>query len=450
MVRSLTNSFGDGDGVVHVRRKLLLLPTNLDHLFQYTLFDIQPSSSLHEASRIFQLNRAREAVCEFTGDMMSTSLTLWELALAREPYIKQTVDTELHREKNEDALKRCQDTEAIIHGCCAGLLGINDNIRRNLREVGMEGHNMSTSGIKIVQNNVTYLHRTVRDFLVYTDAWDGLLQCTSKEHFDPYIGHIMSFVLKLKLPLHESTQHRILDEWWPGIVLSMTHARLSHPHSSAFQIHLINELNSTLNQYWLCRRGDTWARSTFGSYEKRNRAIIDNPFLSLATKFGLTEYVRSELEATGETALSDTGGKPLLSYALEFLINRQLTVYPLANPSLVGVILSDGGNPNKVYKDFAQKEETPWLSALKAVGDGNRRWWIEYYDVEDQRVVRWVGVMKILLKAGADPNARIVGTKWDPEMTALEVVEMVCERFRSSEMRELRDLMFEKGAKSRH
>ena len=449
VVRSLTKSFCEGDCVVDLRRRLLLLPTCLDDLFQYTLFDVQPSSSLREASSILQLIRAREAVCEFTGEITSTSLTLWELALAREPYIEPIADTELHREKNEDALKRCQDTEAIIDGCCAGLLGIKDNLRQHLREVGIEGHSLSINEIRLVRSKVTYIHRTVRDFLMYTDAWDALLQYNNKEHFDPHICHIVSSVLQLKLPLHEPTRHRNLDEWWPGIVLSMTHARLSHPHSAARLNHLINQINSTLNQYWLSRRGDTWARSTFGSYEKRNRAVIDNPFLSLATKFELTDYVQSELDTTDETALSGTGGKPLLSYALEFLINRQLTVYPLADPSLVGVILSYGGDPNKVYKDFAQKEETPWLYALKAVRDGNRRGWIEYYDVEEQGVVRWVGIMKMLLKAGADPNAMIVETKWDPEATALEVVETVCEKFKSREMQGMRDLMLEKGAKRR-
>ena len=449
VVRFLTKSFCEGDRMVDLRKRLLLLPTDLDDLFQYTLFDIQADSTLHEASSIFQLIRAREAMCEFTGEIASTSLTLWELALARELYEKSVVDRGLHREKNEDALRRCQDTKSTVNECCAGLLGIKDNTRQHLREVGIEDHSMSTSEIKLIRSKVTYIHRTVRDFLMYTNAWEALLRYTSKERFDPHICHIVSVVLQLKLPLHEPTQHRILDEWWPGIVLSMTHARLSHSHSTARQNHLINQIDSTLNQYWLSRRGDTWPRSTFGSYEQRNRAVIDNPFLSLATKFGLTEYIRSELENEEEHTLSDTGGKPLLSYALEFLINRQLTVYPLADPSLVSVILSHGGDPNKVYKDFSQKEETPWLHALKAVRDGNRRGWIEYYDVEERGVVRWVGIMKMLLEAGADPNALILETKWDPETTALEVVEMVCERYKSREMRGLRDLMHQKGAKRR-
>ena len=449
VVRSLTKDYCEGDRVLDLRRKLLLLPTSLDDLFQHTLFSIQSNSSLRQASSIFQLIHALEIACDFTGDLTSTSLNLRELALAREPFVVAIADLKLHREKNEEALGRCRDTKAIIDGCCAGLLGIKDNSRQQLREVGIEGHDMSTSEIKLIQSKVTYIHRTVRDFLMSPNAWDALLQYTNKEHFDPHICHIVSFVLQLKLPLHEPRQHRHLDEWWPGIVLSMTHARLSHPSSAAPQHHLINQINSTLSQYWLSRRGDTWARSTFGSYEQRNRAVIDNPFLSLATKFGLTEYVRCELKATDEETLSGTGGKPLLGYALDFLVNRQLTVYPLADPSLIGVILSHGGNPNTTYKDFSQKEETPWLYALKAVRDGNRRGWIVYYDVEDQGVVRWAVIMKMLLEAGADPNAVIVETKWDPEATALEIVEMVYEKFKSREMKNLRDLMLEKGAKKR-
>ena len=229
VVRFLTTSFCEGDRVVDLRKRLLLLPTDLDDLFQYTLFDIQADPSLHEASSIFQLIRAREVVCDFTGEITSTSLTLWELALAREPYEEAVVDRGLHREKNEDVLRRCQDTKSTVNACCAGLLGIKENTRQHPPLVGIEGHSMSTSEMKFMRSKVTYIHRTVRDFLMYTNAWDALLRYTSKERFDPHICHIVSFVLQLNLPLHDPTQHRNLDDWWPGIVLSMTRSTIPSP-----------------------------------------------------------------------------------------------------------------------------------------------------------------------------------------------------------------------------
>lgn len=249
VVRSLAKSFCEGDRVVDLQKRLLRIPTDLADLFQYILFDIQADSSLQEASSIFQLLHAREVVCESAGEITSTSLTLWELALAQEPYEEPIVDTGLQREKNEDALRRCQDTKSIVNGCCAGLLEIKDNTRQHLRGVGIEGHSTSTSEIKLIRSKVTYIHRTVRDFLI-RNAWDALLKYTTKG-FDPHICHIVSFVLQLKLALHKPTQHRSLDDWWPGIVLSMTHARLSHPHSAARQNHLINQIKSTVIRHWL-------------------------------------------------------------------------------------------------------------------------------------------------------------------------------------------------------
>ena len=419
------------------------LPTDLDQLFQHILFDIQPLSFVQQASRIFQLVGARETVCDYTRDVSGASLTLWELALANETDTALVFDSNVHRGADNEILDRCAAIKSQIHNQCAGLLKIHDRSRKRdyVRIISKDGRDFN-----LAHSRITYLHRTVRDFIVSEESWKMILKQTSDEDFDPHIRHLQSYILQLKIAFHEPVPHRSLDEWWPGVVLSMTHARLSQPESTAAQVRLISELNSTLDQYWLSRRGDTWARSTFGSYEQRNKAAIDNPFLSLAAKFGLTAYVASELE---NRTPSFTGGKPLLGYAIEFLVNRQLTVYPLANPALVYKILDHDGDPNQLYCDFAGKEDTPWLNALKAVRDANRRGWIDFYDINEEGVPRWVKIMKMFVEHGADPNALIVETKWDPEATAVEIIEMAFERIGSWEMGSLRDMLFEKGARRR-
>ncbi|KAL9609000.1 MAG: hypothetical protein Q9167_006209, partial [Letrouitia subvulpina] len=134
VVRSLINDFEDSNRVIDVKRRLLVLPTNLDQFFQHTLFEIQPGPSIEQASRIFQLIRAREIVCDFTGDMTSTSLTLWELALALEDDMKLATETEIHQASDEETLGRCRDTQSLIQSSCAGLLRINPPTRHNYRE----------------------------------------------------------------------------------------------------------------------------------------------------------------------------------------------------------------------------------------------------------------------------------------------------------------------------
>ena len=43
------------------------------------------------------------------------------------------------------------------------------------------------------------------------------------------------------------------------------------------------------------------------------------------------------------------------------------------------------------------------------------------FDVDPEGSRRWAGIMKIMLRWGADPKAVILGEQWVPEDTALEV-----------------------------
>jgi len=135
--------------------------------------------------------------------------------------------------------------------------------------------------------------------------------------------------------LTEPERHRRLDEWWPDVVLALTHTRYATYGPEHVQpIALISELDTILRWYWLPRKtdaNDNWARSAFGSYEARNKTVYHDPFLSLTTKFGLYQYVDSQL-STGEIVYK--GGQPILSYAIEFLVSRRHTNLPTFLTSL--------------------------------------------------------------------------------------------------------------------
>ncbi|MCJ1236845.1 hypothetical protein MMC14_004827 [Varicellaria rhodocarpa] len=301
----------------------------------------------------------------------------------------------------------------------------------------------------LAEKKVTYLHRTVRDFLVHSGAWDLLLTATVGDEFDPHIYHLRSYLMQLKLPLEEPEHHRRLDEWWPDIVLAMTHARYSSPSNNHISTPLLNDLNKTLSWYWRTRSSDpndTWARNAFGTYEGRKSTPFHEPFLSLATKFGLTPYIASELQGREKPTHTSnaTGSRPLLSYATDFLVHRQYTLYPLSSPDLVETILKNGRDPNERYFISTSKEETetPWLNTLKMLRQALRRGWIRSYDTDrEEGTQRWVRIMELFLEYGADANAVILADRWDPEITAVEVVTQVLGGCGSKRVGGLRDMM---------
>jgi hypothetical protein len=444
VVRFLLECITTGDKVLDVTQRLQRLPTDLEEFFDHMLLKSQENGAIISASEIFQLIRAREIVCDFTGDHSNSSLSLWELALACFKNDELALRGPVEEPPDKEVVDICNYMKHQIKDTCAGLLEIHtkqSRLRQSARFI-VEG-DPQKSAQSLVQNKVTYLHRTVRDWLVYSPSvWDTICQYTAAFKYDPHINHVRSYVLQLKLPLEEPEHHRRLDEWWDGIVLSLTHARYI-PHLSKSGIDLIDELDKTLCFYWLpkpSQQGDHWARNSFGSYEVRNKhdSIISHPFLSLATKFGLKSYVTAKASVVADPDIGYHGGKPLLGYATDFLINRRKTVFPLSSPTFVKDLLDQGQGPNLKYTDFFGKEETPWLRCLKLVREALRRGWIS---ADAEELGRWTEIMMLFIEYGADVNAVILEDKWDPEITALGVIDAVYEKFEVELIERLRGAM---------
>jgi hypothetical protein len=170
-----------------------------------------------------------------------------------------------------------------------------------------------------------------------------------------------------------------------------------------------------------------------------------DPFLSLAAKFGLRCYLESELN-TGKYPYKD--GIPLLSYAVEFLANRRSSVYPLSRPDVIEMLLKKGQDPNLMYKNLANMDETPWLLTLKRIREADRRGWIEGNEFEEG-IKRWAIVVESFIQHGADPDALILKDRWDPAATALDILTMVNEKYRTPSIKKLLDLLVQHGATRR-
>jgi hypothetical protein len=459
-VRSLLQDLKADDTVLACQQRLAQLPSDLDALFRHTLFIAQPQEQLNEASRIFQLVRAREVVCDFTRDETASAMTLWELALAESGEKSFALEDGVHEISTEVLLKICNGTQGrLVHGC-AGLLEVH--IRKSYDRT--DGLRFAKTGesddnnkiVHLASGKVTYLHRTVRDFLMYqSGVWADIEQQTSGSNFDPHINHLLSFVLKLKLPFEEPEKHRRLDEWWPDIVSAMTHARYIKTSSIPQQRELLLEFDRTLSWYWAPRKSipnDHWARSAFASYEERNKSPIHAPFLALATKFNIGNFVLSQLKAQEDEY---EGGASILSYAVEFLIHRRSTVYPLSTVQTVEILLRSGADPNQSYSILGRKGqmETPWLKALRLVREANRRGWImtvknELKDgvVEDDETKRWTDILILLVRGGADVNLVIAADSWDPEINALGIFEEVLQKSPDRRIMDVRNLLIENGA----
>ncbi|GAM90424.1 hypothetical protein ANO11243_084670 [Dothideomycetidae sp. 11243] len=429
---------------------LLDLPSDLEDLFRHLLFDGRSKNHLQDQSQMLQILRARDEVCDFTGDDSVRSISLHQMFLAFDGS-KYNLGVPIARCDLQATTNNCGSFAELLKDRCAELIvlaGREEGEARLGPRVKANEQQLTTSA----NRRLHYLHRTVRDFLVYSGVWQEIVGNQTSASFDPHISLLRSHVLRLRSPLQEPEQHRRLDEWWhDDIVPAMTHARLASMSQAPEQVTLLDRLDATLNWYWRKRGADpldTWARHAFGSYEERNKhkTPFHDAFLSLAAKFGLAGYLDNKLESGDDFGYK--AGIPLLSHALEFLVSRRRTVYPFSSPAVVRVLLKHNEKPNQSYPDLAKVNQTPWLLAIRYVREGQRRGWMQPFDIDPQGALRWTEILKLLLEYGADPDAVMAKDMWDPEITVLGVLEKVGEENYSAAVLDVASRLRTYGQKS--
>ncbi|KAH6609937.1 hypothetical protein Trco_003283 [Trichoderma cornu-damae] len=464
-LKETIRKFDQDAGLAGLSEALQALPSELNELFHLLFFDRQGEAELSEAAVIFGLMDAREVVADFIRNDAANALTVWELAFA----LRGSDDdgAAINQDAQQQAAagmasERCQTTTNLIFSRFSGLLGVRARREsgngRGLRFV--DRSNDVSEAVDAAEQRVTYIHRTVRDwFMEEPGVMDRLVDKTPPD-FDAHLRLLRSYVLQMKNPLEEVEHHRQLDEWWPGIALAMTHARHVQRDPRHLQRALVNEVDRTISWYWLSRPEDPydhWARYGLGPYRMfKLAAPMWQPFLCLATRFGLTNYVMEEVTSrrAAEGGVSDEKKQlqtpestPLLAYATEFLCSRNKTIFPLSESRLVEFLLRNPCriNPgtNHEYTDFwTRLPRTPWITMLRHLRDAWRRSWIEYYDVDPQGTARWAEIVRLFLEVGgADREAVVVKDSWDPEITATGVMGLLEATYGAVEMRELTEMM---------
>ncbi|KAF4472230.1 hypothetical protein FALBO_866 [Fusarium albosuccineum] len=437
------------------------LPTELDALFEKLLFEDQTPAEVVQTATLFQLIHAREVVADFIKDESSASLTVWELASSLfEDDNALALDRKVCEATDDEIRTRCGTTAKYIQDRFCGLLKIHQ--RQHRGNMGAPRFAVGNSISEVIRAftdcRVIYIHRTVRDWLMEPNGAGQRLKALQSQDFDPHLRLLRSYVLRLKFPLEEIEHHRRLDEWYPDIALAMSHARYITTDPQNLQRLFLNEMDKTISWLWMekpSEMGDHWARSTFGAYEVRMKAPpIQRPFLCLATKFGLIEYVYQEvLDLQAAKPMTPDGEEveeesaPLLAYATEFLCSRNTTIFPLSSPNLVRFLLNNPSHinpgPNHSYKHFiTHKPTTAWLAVLRHLRDAKRRGWIDHYDVDPEGTTRWAEIVRMFIEK-ADVNAVVKKDAWDPEITAVGVMKLLEETYGAAEVHAIRVLMEE-------
>lgn len=350
VVASLLNGLSNHDHVSDLQMRLRTLPKDLDLLYEEMVLKVDGIYS-EEASRLYQL--IAEATEQPDDWKPAELLSIHSLYLA----MKQDLDIahEITQAPPDDQaiLEQTRRMDILLKTRCGGLLEVQYG--------GSKTADLSPS------LKVSYLHRTVRDFLETLETRQVLLKRTGgsdKDAFKPAVAIFKSIVVQIKrLELHPSASHGLKD-------LGLTYARRI-------------EVDKRISPEELLKLFDIF------SYVAKLYSMIPS-----AIECSLCRYLERKL-VDENTPEQDILHIPALDYALVGPIDQQEFI----TPEMVSLLIEFGADPNKRFNG-----STPWQKALSHL--------LRNYDRLRDRggaLMYWSRIITALLENGADPTATCQG-----------------------------------------
>jgi hypothetical protein len=351
VTKSLLDGLRNQDSISDLQRRLDVLPSDLDALYNHMMNHIN-QLYIKQASRIFQI-----FVAYADAGHRPTVLEL-ELAVTADYSAAMAPPSEMTQFEIDERSGRMI---AHIKSRCEGLLEIHDIQDRHWESVAEEEIRLSyhsDDSTKDLENpcnkdeselerrlkinlKVCYLHRTVKDFLKTEAVRSRLERYTSVDKtFDPNMLILMSYVLNLKRSL------RTLNFSFGRYEYRRIRTTTADVMAIAQRIDGENEQYAdVLLEYF--RQTCHWWMNPSGVLAVSAPKFVDwlAEFLSFATWLGLWKYIEKYLRSRGSSSfLPDS--TCLLPYALGVSQPQSFTSGKyLRQPKMIKVLLQYGADP---------------------------------------------------------------------------------------------------------
>jgi hypothetical protein len=426
VVDSLLKGLDEGDDARDLRGRLESLPDGLEEYFRHMLQTIDPSYR-EQTYRIFQVTvQALQPlpVMAFSFLEKEKENPSYALEIHTTPYPDDVVEA-VHERMKERLNARCKD----------------------LLEVNVDP---SESGP--FKYKVDFLHRTVRDFFVDTNALEEMHKGRLTTNFDAHLS-LCRIMLALTKALQEITENASLNLMFSLSDELMYHAwrferggiPQQNPTSQiSMEIELLDELDRVLTKL---TEAFTYDLSNIRLMKNRNHChwtnIRDVPkglfheyqhktFLASAIQFNLVLYVTQKLQRHPKT-LHSKAGRPLLDSALRPNMVTPIQLQHLdASPNIdmVRLLLEQGADPNQSI--YIYDRQTVWSLFLQQCYNTTSR--------GNPHQSNMYELFQVLIEGGANPNISFKTT--DNEV--ITISDVLKRMLRESEVTRLNELLAEK------
>ncbi|PMD58213.1 uncharacterized protein K444DRAFT_440073 [Hyaloscypha bicolor E] len=254
-------------------------------------------------------------------------------------------------------------------------------------------------GSEYTLSRVSYLHRTVRDYLEQEVIWNDLLQHTKHIDFNAKTALLVADVLELKTTERMLTFRSIYD----GGIKALTRVSTLAPLNLKPQILLLEELGRSLGAYWI---GEMLVRSINNDPWRHENEYCRRKWQGDAFDI-FPKVMWSLLRWYADTRLSTsalsrhTPSHSLLAYALGlelWCVRDTVERAPVPDFNVIEHLLCLGCNPNASYRGLSIWGCTvSFLHILNTMEETQESNFVN--------LLPWLRGCKLLLEHGADPNA---------------------------------------------
>jgi hypothetical protein len=425
VVKSLLKGLQNDDDLPQLLHRLRELPSTLERLFQHMLDRIDPTY-MPEACRILLIyqssSRYTPQVTPIDIDIAATATYQEALLTDITPMQLQEIDFRYNR----------ISTRLKTH--CLGLLEVHYNLDNEWKaheddsmyhdisdHHGMQEDRQSTDanrqpdriGLR-TDSRVTYLHRTVADFLRLPLVKERLhAEAQKQTGFQSDLSVLMGYLISIQRSACTHYAEATYTERVWSIVRDALCCAAHIPLS--FDLRRTAILGDLSNSAFRWMMGRINASGPEGHRLNTGTTLKwESEFLARATVLGLTSYIKNRIDSIGEL-IAGPSQIPLLLYAvgnpnaeLEGLISDWFIAADqwVTSPETVTVLLERGTNPNERCFWLSEKIEghTIWEMALHRLHTQ-----IRTTDPQQAEVLHaWARVIKAFLEHNADLKA----TRW--------------------------------------
>ncbi|PVH84734.1 hypothetical protein DL98DRAFT_584281 [Cadophora sp. DSE1049] len=353
VVKSLLKGLRNRNDLERLEKKLDALPSELEALYGHMLSSIDPDE-MKQGSKIFQLFEASGSSRDMELIYFALTGALIEPLNLPLPIIGHNLQEVQHI--HLDSI--FEEMGIFLQVCCGGLIEI----------IILEGTKQSWR-----QGELSYIHRTVKDYLNTREARNRLASYTSRASWDSQKSLLNATLMCLRNISCLGREGRVkskdyVESHWDQFV---THTFLfSEEGSLSYDecIHLLDNFDRAATYVAHCccwNQNNAKAELHHWSNNIKQPALPRRNFLSLAADNKLWFYVKRQLEEN-PALMAQKLEVPLLAHALLQIGPMNFTRQPLLKT--VKVILSFSADPNEVFWGHSLWQY--WVTILHAAAAG--------------------------------------------------------------------------------